>query len=201
MAKDLLAREVDASSGNASARYSGPPPRRDEAPPSGEEPSRARTRDRRRRDRRTRARGESAERELVRVMLHERGEVDGLAERIDPAEFQNAELREIFQALVHLGDGIGIEELSSVLTPAAVEEMQALLEEPDALVDIRRTIDDSLAKLRVRDIEGRMEEIDGMMKWAAGEEKDVLTAEKMKLQREKQALGGKGFQHFGKSRS
>lgn len=201
VAKDLLVREVDAASGNASARYSGPPPRRDEAPPSVEEPSRARTRDRRRPDPRTRARGESAERELVRVMLHERGEVDGLAERIDPAEFRNAELREIFQALVHLGDGVGIEELSSALTPAAVEEMQALLEEPDALVDIRRTIDDSLAKLRVRDIEARMEEIDGMMKWAVGDEKDVLTAEKMKLQREKQALGGKGFQHFGKTRS
>ena len=205
VAKDLLAREVDAVSGSASSqtRYTGPPPQRDEreAPPSVEEPSRARTRDRRRRDRRTQARGESAERELVRVMLHERSEVDGLAEQIDPAEFRNAELREIFQTLVQLGDGIGIEELSSALTPTAVEEMQALLEEPDALVDLRRTIDDSLAKLRVRDIEVRMEEIDGMMKWAAGDEKDGLTAEKMKLQREKQALGGKGFQHFGKSRS
>ncbi|HJU68941.1 MAG TPA: DNA primase [Gemmatimonadaceae bacterium] len=205
VAKDLLAREVEATAAGARGRtrYSGPPPGREEreAPPSVDEPSRARTRDRRTRDRRNRARGESAERELVRVMLHERGEVDGLAERVDPAEFRNAELREIFQVLVHLGEGVTIEELSSALTPAAVEEMQELLEEPDALVDMRRTIDDSLAALRVREMESRLAEIDRLLPLAAGEEKDVLIVEKIKLRRDVQALGGKGFRHFGKSRS
>ena len=203
VAKDLLAREVETGSATARTRYSGPAAPRDERepPPSIEEPSRARTRERRTSDRRTRARGESAERELVRVMLHERGEVDGLAERIDPAEFRNAELREIFQTLVQLGDGIGIEELSSALTPAAVEEMQALLEEPDALVDIRRTVDDSLAALRVREMETRLAEIDRLLPLAAGEEKDVLIVEKIKLRRDVQAAGGQGFRHFGKSRS
>jgi DNA primase len=205
VAKDLLAREVDAATGAASGRtrYAGPSPRRDEreAPPSVEEPSRPRTRDRRRADRRNRARGESAERELVRVMVHERGEVDGLAERVDPAEFRNAELREIFQTLVQLGDGATIEELSSALTPAAVEEMQALLDEPEALVDMRRTIDDSLAALRVREMETRLAEIDRLLPLAVGEEKDVLIVEKIKLRRDVQAIGGQGFRHFGKSRS
>jgi DNA primase len=205
VAKDLLAREVDATTGGATTRtrYSGAPLRREEREPAAsvEAPARPRTRDRRTRERRLRARGESAERELVRVMLHERGEVDGLAERIDPAEFRNAELREIFQALVQLGDAAGIEEISSALTPAAVEEMQDLLEEPDALVDIRRSIDDSLAALRVREMETRLEEIDRLLPLAAGEEKDVLIVEKIKLRRDVQALGGKGFRHFGKSRS
>ena len=203
VAKDLLAREVEAGSATGRTRYSGPAAPREERepPPSVEGPSRPRTRDRRTSDRRTRARGESAERELVRVMLHERGEVDGLAERVDPAEFRNAELREIFQTLVQLGDGIGIEELSSALTPAAVEEMQALLEEPDALVDIRRSIDDSLAALRVREMETRLAEIDRLLPLAAGEEKDVLIVEKIKLRRDVQAAGGQGFRHFGKSRS
>jgi DNA primase len=204
VAKDLLVREVDAVPGaSGRARYAGPSPRAEdrEAPPSIEEPSRARSRDRRTRDRRAQGHGESAERELVRVMVHERGEVDALAERVDPGEFRNAELREIFQTLVQLGDEASIEELSSALTPPAVEELQALLEEPDALVDMRRTIDDSLAALQVREIRTRMSEIDRLMTLAAAEEKDMLNAEKTKLQRDVQALGGTRFWHFGKSRS
>src|SRR5688500_3288203 len=205
VAKEVLLREVEAATGGASGRtrYTAPAPRREEreAPPSVEEPSRPRTRDRRTRDRRRQARGESAERELVRVMLYERAEVDGLAERIDPGEFRNAQLREIFQALVELGDGVSVERLASVLTPGAVEEMQELLEELDALVDMQRTIDDSLATLRVRELKTRMKEIEGLMTVASGEEKDALNAEKTKLQREVLALGGKGSWHFGKSRS
>jgi DNA primase len=205
VAKEVLLREVEAATGGASGRtrYTAPAPRREEreAPPSVEEPSRPRTRDRRTRDRRRQARGESAERELVRVMLYERAEVDGLAERIDPGEFRNAQLREIFQALVELGDGVTVEKLASVLTPDAVEEMQELLEELDALVDMQRTIDDSLATLQVRQLKTRMKEIEGLMTVASGEEKDALNAEKTKLQREVVALGGKGSWHFGKSRS
>ena len=205
VAKEVLLREVEAATGGASGRtrYTAPAPRREEreAPPSVEEPSRPRTRDRRTRDRRRQARGESAERELVRVMLYERAEVDGLAERIDPGEFRNAQLREIFQALVELGDGVTVEKLASVLTPDAVEEMQELLEELDALVDMQRTIDDSLATLQVRQLKTRMKEIEGLMTVASGEEKDALNAEKTKLQREVLALGGKGSWHFGKSRS
>jgi hypothetical protein len=46
-----------------------------------------------------------------------------------------------------------------------------------------------------------MREIEGLMTVASGEEKDALTTEKTKLQREVVALGGKGSWHFGKSRS
>jgi hypothetical protein len=66
---------------------------------------------------------------------------------------------------------------------------------------MRRTIDDSLAALRVREMEARLAEIDRLMPLAAGEEKDVLIVEKIKLRRDVQALGGKRFRHFGNSRS
>jgi len=205
VAKDLLAREVDAVAGGVSGRtrYTGPSPRPEdrEPPPSVEEPGRTRTRDRRTQERRKRGRGESAERELVRVMVHERGQVDALAERVDPADFQNAELREIFQTLVRLGDEASIEDLSSALSPAAVEEVQALLEEPDALVDMRRTIDDSLMMLRKREMKARMVEITRMLPLANGEEKDELIREKIRLQREMQTFGGTDLSHSGKTRS
>jgi DNA primase len=202
VAKELLAREVDAVGPTVATRQGGAQ-RQDERepPPSVEEPRRARSRDRRRRDRRAQGRGESAERELVRVMVHERGEVDALAERVDPGDFRNAELREIFQTLVHLGDEASIEDLSSALTPAAVEELQALLEEPDALVDVRRTIDDSLMVLRKREMKARMTEITRMLPLATGDEKDVLIVEKTRLQREMQALRGSESSPYGTSRS
>jgi DNA primase len=205
VAKDLLAREVDAATRGASGRtrYAGPAPRPDDrgAPPSVEETARAPVRDRRTHQRRPRGRGESAERELVRVMVHERGQVDALAERVDPAEFQNAELREIFQTFVKLGDEVTIDQLSSALSPPAVEELQALLDEPDALVDMRRTIDDSLMMLRKREMKTRMVEITRMLPLASGEEKDELIVEKTKLQREMQTFGTNDLSHSGKSRS
>ncbi|HEY7408811.1 MAG TPA: DNA primase [Gemmatimonadaceae bacterium] len=204
VAKDLLAREVDATTGGASGRtrYAGPglAPEPRQAPPSVE-PGRSPARDRRAHERRSRGRGESAERELVRVMVHERGQVDALAERVDPAEFQNAELREIFQTLVTLGDEASIDQLSSALSPAAVEELQALLDEPDATVDMRRTIDDSLVVLRKREMKTRMVEITRMLPLASGEEKDELIVEKTKLQREMQTFGTNDLSHSGKSRS
>lgn len=204
VSKDLLAREVEAGAEDMGRRVPRvvKAPRREQgaAPPSAADASRPRTRDRRIRDRRSMQRGESAERELVRVMLYERGEVDVLAERIDPGEFRTPELREIFQALVQLGEGATIEALSAVLSAPAVEELQELLEEPDALVDLRRTVDDSLAALRVRELKTRMSEIDRLMLVAVGDEKDQLNAEKTKLQRDVLALGGRGSWHFGKSR-
>ena len=162
-------------------------------------PGRTRTRDRRRQERRKLGRGESAERELVRVMVYERGQVDALAERVDPAEFHNAQLREIFQTLVKLGDEATTEQLASALSEAAVEELQELLDEPDALVDMRRTIDDSLMMLRKREIKTRMGEITRMLPLASGEEKDELIVEKTKLQREMQTFGTSDLS--GKSRS
>jgi DNA primase len=203
VAKEILGREADAAAVGGRARYTGAAPRPDDhdAGPSIEEPRRTQTGDRRVRDRRVQGWGESAERELVRVMVHERGEVDALAERVDPGQFRNAQLREIFQTLIRLGDEASIEDLSSALSPPAVEEMQALLEEPDALVDMRRTIDDSLAALRVRQIKTMMRDIDRLMTVAPAEDKDLLNAEKTKLQRDVLALGGRGGWHFGKSRS
>ena len=205
VAKELLAREVDSPTGGATGRtrYSEPPARREEreAPPSVEGPGRARTRDRRTHERRKLGRGESAERELVRVMVHERGQVDALAERVDPGEFRNAQLREIFQTLVKLGDEATIEQLSSALSTEAVEELQGLLDEPDALVDMRRTIDDSLMMLRKREMKTRMGEITRMLPLASGDEKDELIIEKTKLQREIQTFGTNDLSHSGKSRS
>jgi len=203
VAKELLAREVDAPTAavGGRTRYSGPAVQRQEpdAMPPAEAPGRTRTRDRRTQERRKLGRGESAERELVRVMVHERGQVDALAERVDPAEFHNAQLREIFQTLVKLGDEATLEQLSSALSGAAVEELQGLLDEPDALVDMRRTIDDSLMMLRKRDIKARMGEITRMLPLASGEEKDELIVEKTKLQREMQTFGPSDLS--GKSRS
>ena len=203
VAKELLAREVDAPTAaiGGRTRYSGPAVQHQEPDPMppAEGPGRTRTRDRRTQERRKLGRGESAERELVRVMVHERGQVDALAERVDPAEFHNAQLREIFQTLVKLGDEATLEQLSSALSGAAVEELQGLLDEPDALVDMRRTIDDSLMMLRKRDIKARMGEITRMLPLASGEEKDELIVEKTKLQREMQTFGPSDLS--GKSRS
>jgi DNA primase len=199
VAKELLSREVD-DVGEGRGRYQGPESR--QAPPPAPAPPASANRriERRARDRRAQKPGESAERELIRAMLYERAEVDALAEQLDPASFDNPELREIFQVLVRLGDETRVEEIARHLKPPAIEELQTLLEELDAIVDLRRTVSDSLNALRERQIKVQMNDITRILRIAPPEDQDALLAEKTKLQRERLALSRAGANTLPKSR-
>ena len=192
VAKELLQREVDgvaAASGGSHGLAPGDPPL-------------PRTRDRRAGERRRRTeRGSAAERELIRVMLHHRAHLEALSERVGTEEFHTPEYREIFQALLRLGSGASLDEISGVLTEGTVPVLQELLEQPEALIDVQRTINDSLARLRVRDIEARLAEIDRLRRIAPESELDGLIRESEALVREARGLGGVGFKLYRTSGS
>jgi DNA primase len=145
----------------------------------------------RRGDRRTRAhvRGSSAERELIRAMLMQRGRVETIAERVGPDSFRDPRYRAIFAALLTLDEAASMDELSALLDADQTEIIQSLLEDPGALVDAQRTIDDSLAKLQVRDLEDRVAEIDRLLPLANTSEKTELDEERQKLVLQMRASG------------
>ncbi|MGH7664412.1 MAG: DNA primase [Gemmatimonadaceae bacterium] len=145
-------------------------------------------------------RGAGAERELVRVMLHRRAEIESLAERVGTEAFRDPRYRSIFAALLEQGPDATVEELASVLGEEAIDVMQELLAEPGAIIDVIRTIEGSLAALRRHEVEAKLAELDALIPLAEGAEKDERILEKRELAREMRSLGGMG-QHFGKSRS
>jgi DNA primase len=121
--------------------------------------------------------GTSAERELVRAMVQDRSRVEPIAERIGP------------------------EALAAVLEPVAIVLMQEMLGEDGALVNVQRTIDDSITRLHVRDMEERVAEIDRLLPIANEVEKDALQEERAKLVVQMRASGRMTYKAFRPGRT
>ncbi len=166
--------------------------------PSMSPPVRARQSDRRepRRDG-----GTSAERELVRAMLAERSLVDNIAERIGPDSFHDSRLRSIFAALLQAGDSATMEELATTIDADAIAVAEELVQAGGAIVDVNRTIDDSVTRLHVRDMEEKLAGIDRLLPLATGVEKSELDDERQKLVVQMRASGKGSFKAFRRGRS
>jgi len=184
VARELLQRELGSAPGERRATRDsapeGPPPLDDDDP-------RARGgRDRRRDHRR---RGSRAERELVRMLLHQRRFVEAVGERIGGESFTDEAYRRIFTELVALGSEVGVEELANALDEEATEVLGELLQEAGGLERADETIAGSLNAIRQREIDTRLAEIDREFTLASADGKDDLIHEKRKLVREMQGLG------------
>ena len=141
-------------------------------------------------------RGASAERELIRSMLVNRARVVQIAEKVDVKSFRARSYRHIYRALISAGPDSTIEELSANLDEDAVETIQELLAEGTLQVDQERTINDSLASLRARELDLRAAELDRIIPLADGAKKDELIAEKSALVREMTATGRNSLKQF-----
>jgi DNA primase len=128
--------------------------------------------------------GLSAERELVRAMLKQRSLLERLTERVGPDSFHEPRYREIFATLLDPGPERSVQELAAVMTQPAVEMMQSLLGEPDAIQDLDRTVEHSLARLDERQLARRNREIDRLISMAGADEKNQLMQEKTSNRRE-----------------
>jgi replicative DNA helicase len=117
-------------------------------------------------------------------MLLDRTVVERVTERCGPDTFQVPEYREIFSALLAHGGEAGVEELAQAMSEDGVRAMQDLLAEPEAIQNLQRTVDDSLASLDERRLKQRNTDITRLLAAATGAEKDQLLAEKMANSRE-----------------
>jgi DNA primase len=143
--------------------------------------------------------GPHAERELVRVLLHQRRYVEPAAERVDPDAFADTTYRAIFERLTALDADAPIDELALTLDDQAIEVMQQLLEETGGLDHAAETVDASINDFARRRIGARMTEIDRFLPLAAADEKDDLIREKRRLAAELQALGRPRWKSFTSS--
>ena len=74
-----------------------------------------------------------AERELVRMLLHQRRYIEAAAERVDPELFADSAYRAIFERLTAHDADAPIDELAPALDEEATEVLQELLNETGGL--------------------------------------------------------------------
>jgi DNA primase len=148
-----------------------------------------------------RDRGTSAERELVWAMLQQRSRVESIAERIGPDSFRHPRYRAIFSALLEAGEEVPFADLASSLDPETLEDAQELLGEGEESKDAQRTIDDSIMKLQVREMEDRLSAIDRLLPLANDSEKAALQDERQKLVVQMRASGKMAYKAFRRGRT
>jgi DNA primase len=144
-------------------------------------------------------RGASAERELIRAMLFVRARVEQITERLGQESFREPQYRAIYLALIAAGPDATIEEVSAHLDEDTVGAVEEILAEGSYQIDPERTISDSLATLRARDLDRRAAELDRIIPLAEGEQKDKLIAEKDEIRKELKATGRNYFKKFRRS--
>ena len=169
------------------------PPSVDTAAPARPAAQRVRRSDRRAN---RNASGVRAERELLRVMLHDRRYVELVAERLGAESFTDEVYRQIFTELVALGPDATVGEIAGGFDEETIEVLEELLAEGGGLDRANEMVDGSISAMAARDLDARLDEIDREMPLAAPDEKDDLIREKENLLRQIRALGRGRFKSF-----
>lgn len=144
--------------------------------------------------------GNAAERELVRAMLQQRSRVESIAERVGPDSFRDPRYRSIFAALLESGDDGSLETIAGKLDPDALDVAQELVGDTEGM-DAQRTVDDSITRLNVREMEERLFDIDRLLPIADESQKEVLHEERQKLVQKMRASGKMRFKAYRQGRS
>jgi DNA primase len=157
----------------------------------------------RRADRRVdrQSKGGRAERELVRMLLHQRQFVEGTAERVDLASFSDPLLQRIYSELITRGPDVTLEELFSALDDESAVLLQQLLGENGGLDRAEETIAGSINALQARELDRELAEIDRQLPLAESEEKDRLILRKGRLTTELRALKAPRWKGFNSPKS
>ena len=169
--------------------------------PEDEPPMEAPIRDRRSSRPDRRQQGVRAERELVRVLLHQRRYIEAVAERIGGDAFTDSAYRAIFNELVTRESDVSVVDIAAVLDEEATEVLQELMNENGGLDRAEETVEASINALLSRDIVTRMTELDRLLPLADADQKDDLIREKRRLAIEMQALGRPRWKSFNSTRS
>jgi DNA primase len=157
----------------------------------------------RRAERRTNrvAKGVRAERELVRMLLHQRQYVEWTAERLDNGSFFDPAYQRIYSELITRGPEVSIEDLAAAMDPETAEVLQQLLNEPGGLDRAEETVTGSVNAIHAREADRRLQEIDRELVEADPAEQDRLIQEKKRLMSDIQAWGSPRWKGFNSPRS
>jgi hypothetical protein len=89
-----------------------------------------------------------------------------------------------------------IEQVTANLDEETIETVEDILSEGANQIDPERTLGDSFATLRARDLDRRAEELDRIIPLAEGAQKDKLISEKEEIREELKGTGKNYFKKF-----
>ena len=140
--------------------------------------------------RRSRGGGPSVERYLLRVILAHPAYLEMAAEAdVGPATFEDVRYRELFETLTRIGADASPEVVVGELSAdAALVYDEMLGEPPESFVDLETTYRDTVARLRIRELDKQNDELQRLIPMASEAEKNVLLAEKEANARKARAL-------------
>jgi DNA primase len=141
-------------------------------------------------------RGASAERELIRAILLNRARIEQIAEKLGEQSLRDPQYRAIYRALIAADPDSTIEDVTANLDEETIETVEDILAEGANQIDPERTLGDSFATLRARDLDRRAAELDRVIPLADGAQKDKLIAEKEAVREELRATGKNYFKKF-----
>jgi hypothetical protein len=101
--------------------------------------------------------------------------------------------------LIAAGPEATVEEITAHLDEDSVATIEEILGEGSYQIDPERTISDSLATLRARDLDQRAAELDRIIPLVEGAQKDQLIAEKDEIRKELKATGRNYYKKFRRS--
>jgi DNA primase len=187
VAREVLERELRGK-GTPSVSVSSPPPAPRISPA-------ARVRRGERRAQHS-ERGASAERELIRAILLNRSRIEQIAEKLGEQSIRDPQYRSIYRALIAAQPDAAIAQLTANLDEDAIETVEEILAEGANQIDPERTLGDSFATLRARDLDQRAAELDRIIPLAEGAQKDKLIAEKEGIREELKGTGKNYYKKF-----
>jgi hypothetical protein len=132
-------------------------------------------------------------------MLLVRSRVEQIAEKLGEDNFHDPQYRAIYNALIVSGPDATIDELSAILDAESIGVIEDILAEGQTQMDQERTINDSLATLRARELDERAAELDRIIPLADGPQKDKLIAEKETIREELRGTGKNYFKKYRRS--
>jgi DNA primase len=147
------------------------------------------------------AKGVRAERELVRMLLHQRQFVEWTAERLDIGNFFDPTYQRIYAELITQGPDVSVEDLAAAVDSETAEVLQQLLNEPGGLDRAEETVTGSINAIHAREADRRLQEIDRELVEAEPAEQDRLIQEKKRLMSDIQAWGSPRWKGFNSPRS
>ena len=133
------------------------------------------------------------------MLLHRRQYIEAVAENLDVATLREPSLAQIFARLVATPD-VAVDVLADALDEEAVAQLNELAANDGGLDVPARIIQDCLSVLRQRELGEKIDEIDRQLPLAGDAEKDKLVRRKQQLATEINALGGRRWPSFGRTR-
>jgi DNA primase len=137
------------------------------------------------------------ERDLVRILLQHRSNVEGVGEQVGPDDLHDHALQIIYSAILAAPPDASLEEVAATVPESARSLLDELIAEPlGEGFDVTSALSGSVNRIRGAPLQRELVELRRQLSIASDAEKDAIIAEMERKRRELSALGIRRYKGF-----